>query len=653
MMTKQITILLLLFSALVYAQKIDNKADRFFEEMRYVEAAAVYEKAIGKGDASMELLQKAGDSYYFNTNMPEANKWYDLLLSQYQEQVNPEYIFRFAHTLEGMGNYKAARKWMKAFAKASKDSDRRISEYAQQDKTLQDVLAIPAQFELNNLSINTKYSDFGPAYYGDKLVYSSAVDTSYFIKRRYHWNEQPFLNLFIGQINAIENEVIREKEFSETINTRYHEATIAFAENGSRIYFTRNNYDGNLRRGEDGVSHLKLYTAVKNDSLKYNQDWVNVQELPFNSDQYSTGHPTLSKDGSKLYFVSDMPGTIGATDIFVVDILGNNTYSEPKNLGPTINTSGREMFPYITNEHLYFASDGHLGVGGLDVFESVITKMNFEAPQNLGKPLNSELDDFGFIINESGDQGFVCSNRAGGKGDDDIYAIQRITPEENPDLCSQLVKGYVFNAVTQERIADAVIALYNNEGKKLVETVSKSNGDYVFNYGLNCGEHYEVRLQKTGYTPSSKVFVTSEITSETIVPLDLETVSDLIVEDSGLLKIKVGVIFFDLDKDYIRPDAALELNKIVILMTQQPAMKIHIESHTDARADDDYNMELSQRRAITTKDYLIRQGISSGRILSAKGFGETRLLNTCSNGVDCEDGQHQINRRSEFIISEM
>ena len=573
--------------------------------MRYIDAAKAYESAINRGDNSITLLQKAGDAHYFNTDMTQANKWYDLLISEYKDQVDPEYLFRFAHSLEGIGNYKAANKWMKAFAKASNKNDKRITDFAQKKQTLDDVLAIPQQFELNNLDINTKYSDFGPSYYDNKLVYSSAIDTSYFIKTRYQWNEQPFLNLYIGKINATGNKVTREKEFSKVINTKYHEATVAFAENGERIYFTRNNYDGDLHRDNEGVNHLKLYTAERTN-VDGHKEWKNVQELPFNSNEYSTGHPTISKDGKKLYFVSDMPGTIGFTDIFVVDILGDNTYSTPQNLGPKINTSGREMFPFITEDKLYLASDGHLGIGGLDVFESNFSNGIFENPKNLGKPLNSELDDFGFIIDEKDSQGFVCSNREGGKGDDDIYAIQRINPLTlSPDACTQLAKGYVTNARTGERISNATVAIYDSKGNKITETTSKENGDYELNYDLLCNERYEVKVEKTGYSPNNKIFVTSAISSETIVPLDLETIDELIVEDNGLLKIKVGIIFFDLDKDYIRPDAAIELNKIVTLMSQNPNMQIRIESHTDSRSDDTYNIDLSQRRANSTRDYLI------------------------------------------------
>lgn len=650
-MKKNLTLFILFLSVSVLAQNSYKNADKLFDQMRYVEAASAYKRALEKGDKSMQLLQKAGDSYYFNTNMVEANKWYDILMSEYLDAVDPEYIFKYAHSLQGIEDFKNAKKWMKIFAKTSDKNDARTDDYAQKKQTLTDVLSLPEKFELQNVDINTKYSDFGPAYYKSKLVYSSSVDTSYFIKRRYHWNKQPYLNFYIGSMSATQMEVTGNSEFSKSLNTRFHEATLVFSENDNRVYFTRNNYDGDLQRDGQGVSNLKLYTAVIGDSLdNKKEDWSNIQELPFNSDDYSVGHPALSEDGQKLYFVSDMPGSIGATDIFVVDILGNNTYSTPKNLGPVINTAGREMFPFVRENQLYLASDGHLGLGGLDVFVSNFIDNSFSEPRNLGSPLNSKLDDFGFIINKEDENGFVCSNREGGKGDDDIYAFQRIEASDVISDCQQAIKGYVSNSRTGERVADATVVLYDEAGKKITQVQSRSNGDYLFTASLNCEKNYRVQVEKTGYLPNEKGFQTSAVSSEMIVPLDIETIDELIVEDQGLLKIKVGVIYFDLDKDFIRPDAAVELNKIVTLMGQQPSIKIRIESHTDSRSDDAYNLELSDRRAKQTKLYLVKQGISEDRIVKAEGFGERQLMNDCTNNRTCEEAQHQINRRSEFII---
>ncbi|WP_299184355.1 OmpA family protein [uncultured Aquimarina sp.] len=650
-MKKIITIhILLIFSITISAQKKYKRADDLFSKMWYIQAAKEYETVIDEGDNSIEVLQKAGDAYYFNTDMENAFKWYDKLISEYPDEVNPEYIFRYAHSLEGLGEYKLAKKWMKKFAKKTKTNDPRATKYAQEEVTIEDILDIEPQFVLRNLSINTEYSDFGPMYYRDSLVYASAIDSSYYHERKYRWNEQPFLNLYLGEMNTLENDVIKSENFSETINTKYHEATVSFSVDNNKVYFTRNNFDGDLGRDEEGINHLKLYSAVLEEDRKGNQIWTDIKELPFNGEDYSVGHPAVSPDGKQLYFVSDMPGSIGATDVFVVDILGNDEYSKPRNLGNQINTYGREMFPYITEERLYFASDGHLGLGGLDVFESNYVVNNyFETPVNLGSPLNSKLDDFGFIIREDKNTGFVCSNRKQGKGDDDIYSFERIPVEK----CVQNVYGYVSNNKTGERITNVKVALFSNGGEQIQETITDVNGDYNFVTPIDCDEKYKVIAQKQGYSPNDKEFKTARQTGKTEVPLGLDTVSELIVEENGLLKIKIGIIYFDLDKSFIRNDAAIELNKIVLLMTQYPNMVIKIESHTDSRSPDDYNLALSDRRAKSTREYIISQGINSSRIESAIGYGETQLINNCGNETPCSEADHQLNRRSEFIITKM
>jgi outer membrane protein OmpA-like peptidoglycan-associated protein len=469
--------------------------------------------------------------------------------------------------------------------------------------------------------------------------------------------------MYVGELDEIESDLKLIDEFSEKLNTRYHEATLAFSPDETKVYFTRNNYDGDLHRDNKGTNHLKLYSADLIRDVDSILTWQNVKELPFNSEDYSVGHPSVSSDGKLLYFVSDMPGSIGATDIFVVDILDHNQstnsndeytgYSKPRNLGGKINTAGREMFPYITDNTLYFASDGHLGLGGLDVYESTVEENSFKRPINLGAPLNSELDDFGFIIKEEEDRGFVCSNRLTGKGDDDIYSFVRLPKPEAPP-CDQAIRGYVSNSITGERISNVEMTLYDENGSQLETTNTDISGAYEFNTTLDCSTKYEIKASKTGYGTREKSVLTLEESGETVAALGMETVNELIVEEGGLLKIKIGIIYFDLDKSFIRKnDAAIELNKIVLLMNEYPNMVIQIESHTDSRSSGDYNLSLSDRRAKATRDYIISQGIDANRIESAKGFGETQLINKCSNGVPCSESQHQMNRRSEFIIIKM
>ncbi|WP_166966820.1 OmpA family protein [Yeosuana marina] len=676
-MKNTVTILMLCATVFSYAQKSSTeRADRLFDRMWYKEAATLYEYEIKKLDKKNDtfsvnssndeyerILKRAGDAYFFNTDMKNANRFYDILISNYYSKVESEYIFRYALSLEGIGKFREAKRWMKEFSKRTLNTDDRSDNLNQKEIIIEDILNIEPRYILKNVSINTKNSDFGSMYYKDKLVYSSAKDSSNYHTRIYHWNEQPFLDMYIGNLNETESDIKEIGVFSNNLKTRYHEATLAFSPDQKKVYFTRNNYDGNLHRDDKGTNHLKLYSAElrkNNDSLL---TWQNVKELPFNSEDYSVGHPTVSSDGKHLYFVSDMPGSIGATDIFVVDILENNTsnqkdstftgYSKPRNLGEKVNTAGREMFPYITDDALYFASDGHLGLGGLDVYESKIEDNVFQSPKNLGAPLNSELDDFGFIVKEKENRGFVSSNRPNGKGDDDIYSFVRLPEPEQPP-CNQEIRGYVSNTITGERISNVTIALINENGNTIETTSTDISGAFKFNTTLDCSTKYEIKASKTGYSPREKSVLTLDESGETVVALGMETLNELIVEEDGLLKIKIGIIYFDLDKSNIRlNDAAIELNKIVLLMHEYPNMVIKIESHTDSRGSDEYNLNLSDSRAKATRDYIISQGIDANRIKSAKGFGETQLINKCSNGVSCSETEHQRNRRSEFIIVKM
>lgn len=655
-----------------------KRADRLFERMWYKEAAALYKDAVTKEENKKSskrnsedterykvLLQKAGDAFYFNTDMKNAVYYYDKLIAGFDKEVHPEYIFRYAHALQGSGEYRQAKRWMKKFSKRTKNNDIRPENFNQQGLTIEDIVNIPPKYTLKNVSVNTKYSDFGPMYYKDQLVFSSARDTMTYHTRIYHWNEQPFLDMYLGELNATESDVKLIEEFSENINTKFHEATLAFSLDQKKVYFTRNNYDGDLGRDEEGVNHLKLYSAELISDEDDVSQWTNIKELPFNSNDYSVGHPTVSVDGKKLYFVSDMPGSIGATDIFVVDILGNDNYSKPKNLGPVINTSGREMFPYITDNALYFASDGHLGLGGLDVFESDIQNENFQVPENLGAPLNSKLDDFGFILHKDKDRGFVCSNRETGKGDDDIYSFV-VDPTVS---CNQLVEGVVRNKKTQELIPFAKVTLYNQSGKE-VQSVLVGE-DAAFSFQLDCNTTYLVRGEKPKYSYDEK----SITTPKTDVALNLELGLDLSMELSLTPEIPeipekpavtfdvgddirtilgINIIYFDFDKDYIRsPDATAELQKVILFMKTYPNVHIDVRSHTDSRASNAYNLDLSKRRNKSTIEYIVNIGGIDRNRLTGDGYGETQLVNKCADGVKCTEAEHDLNRRSEFIITKM
>ncbi|NER17475.1 OmpA family protein [Spongiivirga citrea] len=643
-MKQRILNLIVLLSLGLGAQSKYKKADQLFEKMWYIEAAEHYESAVKGGDNSQELLQKVGDAYYFNTDMQNASRWYGILFSKYENRLSPTYAFRYIHSLQGIGDYDLAKGLMKIYGDKLDTSGFNVDQFQNNDTNIDRIVNAQPQFYIANVATNTKFSDFAPMFYEDKVVFAAVKNQSVFHKRNYKWNEQPYLNLFIADVDSTSVDLTNKTDFSEEVSTKYHEAAVAFTPDQKTIYFTRNNIANNkskLQRDDQGVNHLKLYKAVLKDSI-----WTDVQELPFNSDYYSVGHPSLSKDGKKLYFVSDMPGTIGGTDIFVVDIQGDDVYGTPKNLGPTINTAGREMFPFITNNKLYFASDGHLGLGGLDVFESKIQN-SFSEPENLGKPLNGKKDDFAYIVDEDTQRGYFSSNRDGGIGDDDIYSFQRIKV-----VCLQEVEGTVANAQNGIPESGIKVSLFDEKGNEVDSSTTNANGEYHFDFEANCETNYKVVATKDGFEKSSKSFVTKTRNGEVNrVPLGIKKLDDLIVKDDNQFKIDVGIIFFDFDKSNIRSDAASELNKVVYIMTKYPKMIIKIESHTDARGVDSYNLKLSDERAKSTRDYIISQGIEESRIESAIGYGETKLLNSCSNNVYCTDNQHDLNRRSEFIIT--
>ncbi len=628
--------------------KLIAKADEYFNKMWYAEAAELYEQALNKdpNNYSPEVLQKAGDAHYYNTNMEQAYKWYDILYKNYGEDLSAENIFKYAHTLKGTGKYGKSKKLMRIY---NKKIDHVVSKEntEKREAVLDQLLSASNQFEIKNLNINSIYSDFSPVFYTDEeIVYTSAADSSIFNTRKYKWNNQPYLDLYTARLNKESQELVNARKLSKKVNTRYHEASVAFTPDKTTMFFTRNNYGKKLKRDNKGVNHLKIYKSTLVDG-----EWTEATEVPFNSDNYSTGHPAISPDGKKMYFVSDMPGSIGETDIFVVDILENGQFSEPRNLGPGINTEQKEMFPFVNEEKLYFSSNGHVGMGGLDVYEvSFNEEGGFEEVKNVGQPVNSNKDDFSYIVNEETQMGYFASNRAGGKGDDDIYSFKRLMVEEVPTN-QNVIAGVVTDLVTGDLMPSALVELLDENNIKLKEMVTDEDGSFSFN-DLEPNTTYKVRtIQDTFHNEEIEVATVDNDTITTKV--QMRKLNEMIALENGVKKLKTEMIHFNFDKYNIRNDAAEELNKLVSVMNEYPEMVIKIESHTDSRGSAVYNKYLSDKRAKATRDYIISQGISADRIESALGYGEEKLLNKCNGSVPCSEEKHYLNRRSEFIIVDM
>lgn len=496
-------------------------------------------------------------------------------------------------------------------------------------------------YSIKNIEVNNKDSNFGTTFYGDdKVVYASPKKKSYIIRNVWKDNNQPFLDLYVGDI-AEDGELIHVKKFSEKLNTRYHEADVAFTKNKKTVYFSRNNYfEKKLTRDSVGSGLIHLYRA----KIKPSGEWFDVEPMPFNNDQYQTGHPTLSADETVLYFISDMPGSLGKTDVFKASISKDGTIGEPINLGPQINTPEREMFASISgNDELYFSSDGRSdGLGELDVYVTKIRGDKYTEPLNLGTPINSEKDDFAFILNYETRRGYFSSNRDGGKGDDDIYTFIQEVPIQFE--CKQQVTGIVTEQNTGLILPGATVTLFDIEG---IEVNSVIVGvDATFNFEVDCNNSYKIEASKQTYDTDSEEFYTTE-GLDINLPLELDK-NEFIVERGNCL-VKINPIYFDFDKSYIRPDAVIELDKVVEVMKKYPELIIEGGSHTDSRATFAYNGALSTRRAESTVQYIINKGIDVRRI-SSVGYGERELVNKCIDGVECSEKEHQFNRRTEFKI---
>ena len=635
MKTKVLLILLVLGTSLSFAQR--KVADKFFENFAYVRASELYLEAANDGDDSEHVLTRLGDCYYNNSNATKAAVWYKKALDKYPN-INPEYIYKYIQAQRSLGNYEEADNWLKTFKELQSEDSRSI---VLGDISLYEELSSMEKVyvQVTNLDINTEFSDFGSFEHNGKLFFASArtvADSK--SNKKYSWNDEPFLDIYQADVKDTNGEKALSNVNlinADRVNTDFHEASVAVTNDGKTIYFTRDNVNkrNRLSYDKDGTTHLKIYKA----SLD-NGNWADIEELPFNDDVFSTGHPTLSVDNKILYFVSDREhvDALGQTDIYVVDINHDGTYSAPQNLGPNVNTEGREMFPYIAEDNtLYFSSDGYINLGLLDIYKSnIITDANAK-PENMGAPFNSGADDFAFFINTDTETGYFSSNREGGKGNDDIYSFAAFE-------CKQTVTGVARDSKTQQPLDGVTIQIINEAGKIIQEVITAADGAYA--YEVECNKRYSIKGSKPDYKDDVKQMIAgSENNFEHKVDLSLVPLIDYD-------QIVINPIFFDFDKSNIRTDAKYELENIVSVMREHPEMHIYIESHTDSRGRDKYNMKLSDRRAKSTRDYLLSRNIAPERIESAIGYGESQLLNECSNGVKCSKEKHQKNRRSYFYI---
>jgi outer membrane protein OmpA-like peptidoglycan-associated protein/tetratricopeptide (TPR) repeat protein len=630
-------LIMLLFTGNIFSQKGKvAKANKNFDKYSYIDAREVYLKVVEDGYKSAEIYKRLGDTYYYNSEYKSASKWYSNLMSEFPDDIEPKYYYRGAQSLKSSGEYEKSDNIMKLYYDNG-GSTIVAKNFSENPGYLHSIAENARDFSIEKTTINSNLSDFGPSFYGNKIVFASSQKNEG--EKILSWNGLPFLDLYQADMDD-EGNLSNVTVLSGDINTKYNESSTAITKDGKTLYFTRNNFtEGKKGRDSKKTIRLKLYKATKSgDNL-----WTNVVELPFNGAEFSVAHPALNNDENRLYFASDMEGTYGQSDLWYVDVSGGDSYGTPVNLGATINTEERDTFPFISDKNkLYFSSDGHAGLGGLDVFVSELNEDGsvLDSITNLGEPTNSVYDDFGFIINEEKRIGYISSNRSGDKGsiDDEIYLIKE-------KKCVISIEGVVTDIDTGALLPGAVVSLMDEELNLVDSTIVGEDATYNFN--VDCDKQYTLRVVKTEYTPEEEAVKTPNKTGSIAVPFRLKLIG-CPPEDLGC-RLTLEPIYFDYDRFNIRPDAEIELAKILVAMREYTALIIHIESHTDSRAEDLYNELLSEKRAQSTLNWLVDQGIDRSR-LSAQGYGETQLVNGCTNEVECTEEEHQLNRRSMFII---
>ncbi|SFD33774.1 OmpA family protein [Algibacter pectinivorans] len=628
---------LLLSLSLFPQQRKQKRADTLFNKFSFVKAAKLYKELVQDNYNRNYATRKLADSYALLRDPRNASRYYKSAVKQ--KDVPVEYYYKYAQSLRGMKKYDESQIWLQRYKDSGGVVD--TDDFSKDLNFITSVFGAKQQYFLDRVRFNSKYSDFG-AFEHDGLVYfASSRDEGVAIKRLYGWDEQPFLDIYVTKAGSKRN-VNHTAKLKGDINSIYHDGPVTITKDGKTMYFSRNNFKDDIElKDKNGLTNMKIYRATKVDSL-----WTNVEDLSINSDDYSTQHAALNVDETKLYFTSDRPGTHGGSDIWTADIASDGSLGNIQNLGDVVNTEKAEGFPFINNEGvLFFSSDGHTGLGLLDIYaaikgedeESIVDVIN------LGVPVNSNKDDFAFTMNQNGITGYFASNRQGGRGSDDIYAFHR-----EPALH---VEGVVTDAINTFPIVGAKITLFDDTNNQIAFMETDENGYFQINIDRN--QDYKIIANQDKYIEDYREFTSKNLQTELTsvrANLLLNPVQDVV----KLAEIDLNTIYFNFDSHVIRDDAEVQLNKIVSLMQNDyPEMVIRIESHTDSRGTLSYNDKLSIDRANSTYEYLISKGIDPSRITEHQGFGERKLTNGCEDGTKCEEEEHQLNRRTQFIVVKM
>ena len=701
--------------SLTQAQGMRRKmADEYFDQLEFSKAAPIYDELAkmnlkGKRSDNQEI-RRAAESFMKSVQYAKAEEWYKALDTK--GAMNEEDYMNYFQVLCLNQKYTEAQNVIGSMSSKYPSNYLAVA-YQKNPNFLSDLKKDESAYVLNVTPFASGWGDFSPAFYEDGIVFSSSKKFTGFVNRKFTWDNTYFTDLyFVGKKGDKFKKL--SKLMGKGFRSKPHDGPATFNKAGNFMVMTRNDI---TKSGKKDIIKLFLFSAKKDENGK----WSKLEPLPFNSKSYSVGHPALSDDGNTLIFASDMPGGQGGVDLWK-STYQNGTWSKPVNCGSKVNTPGDEMFPTIARDgNVYFASNGHVGLGGLDIFK---TDMNFTSVENMGSKLNSNADDFGLITNEEGNIGYITSNREGWI--DRIYEVNIKIPEF-------IVNGkLVLDDCKKTPVPNAEVTLLNKTTGTTEKLTTDAQGNYTQKLKRNAV--YELESSKEGYiliekpsvstqgkvqsenfetmlllslpyvnvnahtkdalsgasVPNAKITIkgsktvnlTTDASGKASTDLDKNQVYTVTAIAEGYLeytttfnsndancdnvldlpltitKVKKGDIyvfkniFYDYGKADLRAESITELNKLVEFLKNNPKAKVELGSHTDSRSSDSYNQNLSQRRAQSVVNYLIKNGIPKSSIV-AKGYGETQLVNRCADGVECSEDEHQQNRRTEIKILEV
>jgi outer membrane protein OmpA-like peptidoglycan-associated protein len=600
-----------------------HKGDKEYSQLAFSKAAYHYSRALSK-ETNLAAEIKLADCYRLMDNLDLAEAEYSKIVAEPGLPVMN--YFYYAKILMEKRKYSLADHYFRKYLE-SRPGDVVARLLSKSCNSISSYYIDTTLWTLNKVNLLGVASAFGSVPFKDGIVFTADKEVK-LDKNKSPWTGRSYMGLYFSKKHA-DGHWLEPELLNGDINGQYHEGPASFSQDGQVSYFTRSNcVKKQLITSSTGENNLKIYRAEL-----VNGRWTNITDLPFNSNEYSTGHPCLSFDGKTLYFISDMPGGYGGTDLYKVTITGN-TFTKPENLGLMVNTPGNEMFPYSDQDgSLYFSSDGRNTMGGLDVFLTSWDGSRWLHPENLNAPLNSSGDDYGYVTDpKDKTRGFVSSNR---DGTDALYEVKKNPP-------TFYVIATVTEKATRQPIKNCHIELINGVTGRQEEFNTDIEGRVKVH--LQPETAYTILAsQDNFFAESSNLDTRGKKISETLFA-NFE-LNAMVIDKPIVLQ----NIYYDLDKWEIRPDAALELDKLVKILIDNPSISIEMGSHTDTRAAASYNLILSDKRAKAAVDYLISNGINAGR-LKWKGYGFTHLVNRCKKGVECSEEEHQQNRRTEFKV---